>query len=77
MKKWIVIAILILIIILLSCQKQKEGEQTVLEKAKGKEGSYPIAAEIRSNLLTALDQLEKGNIERLVQFDVPLVFPWL
>ena len=64
MKKWILIAILILIIILLSCQKQKEGEQTVLEKAKGKEESYPIAEKIRTNLLTALDQLEKGNIDK-------------
>jgi len=64
MKKSILIAILILIIILLSCQKQKKGEQTVLEKAKGKEESYQIAAEIGNNLLTALDQLEKGNVDK-------------
>ena len=64
MKKWILIAILILMIILLSCQKQKEGEQTVFEKAKGKEESYPIAGKIKTNLLTALDQLEKGNIDK-------------
>ena len=64
MKKWIFIAILILIIILLSCQKQKEGEQTVLEKTTGKEESYQIAERIGTNLLTALDQLEKGNIDK-------------
>jgi len=64
MKKWILIAILILIIILLSCQKQKVEKPTVLEKAKGKEEPYPIAEKIGSNLLTALDQLEKGNIDK-------------
>jgi hypothetical protein len=64
MKKWIVIAILILIIILLSCQKQKTEEPAVSEKAKQSEESYPIAEKIRTNLLTALDQLEKGNIDK-------------
>jgi len=64
MKKWIFIAILILIIVLLSCQKQKEGEQTALEKTKEKEKPYPIAERIGTNLLAALDQLEKGNIDK-------------
>jgi hypothetical protein len=64
MKKWIVIAILILVIILLSCQKQNVEEPAVLEKAKDKEESYPIVEKIRTNLLTALDQLEKGNIDK-------------
>jgi len=64
MKKWILIAILILIIILLSCQKQKIEEPTVSEKAKGKEKSYPIAEEIGNNLFSALDQLDKGNIDK-------------
>jgi hypothetical protein len=64
MKKWMLIAILIIIIILLSCQKQNTEEPTVLEKANRKEESYPIAAEIGSNLLTALGQLEKGNIAK-------------
>ncbi|TET19571.1 MAG: hypothetical protein E3J76_06580 [Candidatus Aminicenantes bacterium] len=64
MKKWILIAILILIIILLSCQKQNIEEPAVLEKAKEREESYPIAEKIRTNLLTALDQLEKGNIDK-------------
>lgn len=64
MKKWIVIAILILIIILLSCQKQNLEEPAILEKAKEREESYPIAENIRTNLLTALDQLENGNIDK-------------
>jgi len=64
MKKWIVIAILILIIILLSCQKQSIEEPTALEKVKEREESYPIAEKIRTNLLTALDQLEKGNFDK-------------
>ena len=64
MKKWMLIAILILIIILLSCQKQNTEEPAVLEKANGKEDSYPIAAEIGINLLTALNKLEKGNIDK-------------
>ncbi|GAJ00935.1 unnamed protein product, partial [marine sediment metagenome] len=64
MKKWMLIAILILIIILLSCQKQNTEEPAVLEKAKGKEESYPIAAEIGSNLLTALDQLDRGSVDK-------------
>jgi hypothetical protein len=64
MKKWIVIAILILIIILLSCQKQKTEEPAVLEKAKEREESYPIAEKIRTNLLTALGHLEKGNVDK-------------
>jgi hypothetical protein len=64
MKKWIVIAILILIIILLSCKKQNIEEPAVLEQAKEKEESYPIAEKIRTNLLTALDQLETGNIDK-------------
>jgi hypothetical protein len=64
MKKWMLIAILILIIVLLSCQKQKETEQTVLEKAKGKEESYPIAEKINTNLLAALGQLEIGNVDK-------------
>ncbi|GAH69360.1 unnamed protein product [marine sediment metagenome] len=64
MKKWMLIAILILIIILLSCQKQNTEEPAVLEKAKGKEESYPIAAEIGSNLLTVLDQLDRGSVDK-------------
>jgi len=64
MKKWMLIAILILIIILLSCQKQKIEESTVSEKAKGKEESYPIAEKIGNNLLSALDQLGRGNIDK-------------
>ena len=64
MKKWILIAILILILILLSCQKQSMEEPAVSEKAKQTEKPYPIAEHIRTNLLTALDQIEKGNINK-------------
>jgi hypothetical protein len=64
MKKWIVIAILILVIILLTCQKQKTKEPSVLEKTKEREEPYPITEKIRTNLLTSLDHLETGNIDK-------------
>ncbi len=64
MKKRILIAILILILILLSCQKQNEKEPAVLEIAKEREKPYPIAERIGNNLIAALDQLEKGNIDK-------------
>jgi len=64
MKKWMLITILILSIVLLSCQKQAKEGSTGLENAQERDESNPIAEIIRNNLLTAIDQLEKGNVEK-------------
>ena len=62
MKKRIWILVFIVIIIMISCQGQNKDVSGTLEDTKQKEEVYAVAERINANIVSAMDELKKGNV---------------
>lgn len=62
MKKENWILVFIVIIIMISCQGQNKDVSGALEDTQQKEEVYAVAERINANILSAMDELKKGNV---------------